>query len=65
MPCGVGLNVVAHVPPLWQKIEHIDHTFLYALTLLLYYILIDMIDYANCITLVSSSFSSSIDKDGT
>ncbi len=39
--------------------------FLYALTLLLYLILIDMIDYANCITSASSSFNSSIDKEGT
>lgn len=24
LPYGLGLNAVAHVPPLWQKIEHID-----------------------------------------
>lgn len=47
---------------LLQKIEHIDFQFLYALTLLLYLILID---YANCITLISISLNSSSDNSGT
>ena len=43
-------------PPLWQKNRAYRFHFLYALTLLLYLILID---YANCITSASSSLASS------
>lgn len=44
---------IAHIPPWRQKIEHIDFPFLYALTLLLYFISPIMAHYANCKTLVS------------
>ena len=48
----------------YKKKGHIDFHFLYALMLLLYLILKDLIDYANCIISVSISFNSSNDNVG-
>ena len=62
---GSCLNVVAHCSSLMTKNRAYKVQFLYALTPLLYLILIDTSDYANCITSASSSFNSSRDNDGT
>lgn len=55
-------QIFVHVTPLWKKTEHIDFQFLYALTLPFYFILIDRIDYANCIDLFSDSLTISRDS---
>ncbi len=52
------------ISPLMAKNRAYRFQFLYALMLLLYLILIDMIDYANCMTSDSISFMSLSSNSG-
>ena len=64
-PCGVGLNIVAHVPPFERKKGTWFTFYCFHAPLRCYFDIILFADYANCITSVSSSFNYSRDNAGT
>lgn len=64
LPCRSALNIPAYISPLWRK-KSAWFTILFHAPLHCCFDMKLILCYANCITSASSSFNSSIDKDGT